>query len=160
MYRRYYIERKIGKTPKYQQRYKNHDFLKYWRIVRYYVMRRYKISYPDLELLLYLYDEGVFTKTDFKVFTQCMNWKKGRFEELVERGFIRKWRSRSTTKHADLYELTQTAKLICSHTYKKLMQEEPISETPQKNVIFKGEKYMDKVYRNLIKKMNEKTKGE
>lgn len=160
MYKRYYVERKARKTPKYQQRYKDHDFLKYWRIVRYYIMRRYKISYPDLELILYLYDEGIFTKTDFKAFEQSMTWKKGRFDELIERGLIRKWRDKNSTRNADLYELTQSAKLICSHTYKKLTQEEPISETPQKNVIFKSEKYMDKIYKNLIRKMNEKTKGE
>ena len=154
MYRRYYVRRKAGKTPRYQKRDKQHDFLKYWRIVRYYITRQYNISYPELELLLYLYDEGVFTKTDFKEFEECMSWKKGRFEELMERGLIRKWRDRRKAGHAHLYELTQQAKLICNHTYKKLTKEENISEDKYRNEVFRSNNYMDKIYRRLIKKMN------
>ena len=55
---------------------------------------------------------------------------------------------------ARLYELSHKAKIICSLTYKKLMSEEPISEDPRSNPLFKSESYMDKVYKNVIKKMN------
>lgn len=154
MYKRYYVVRKAGKTPTYQKRDKDHDFLKYWRVVRYYITKQYNISYPELELLLYLYDEGVFTKTDFKDFEQSMSWSKGRFEELMDRGLIRKWRDRRKAGHANLYELTQQAKLICNQTYKKLTQEEPISEDKYRNEVFRSNNYMDKIYKRLIKKMN------
>ena len=40
---------------------------------------------------------------------------------------------------------------------KKLTQEEIISENPYRNKIFKGSNYTDKVYKNIIKKMNFKT---
>lgn len=156
MYKRYYVERKRGKTPKYQPREKEHDFLKNWRVVRYYITKQYDISYPELELLLYLYDEGVFTKTDFKEFEECMSWRKGRFEELMDRGLIKKWRDRHREGYANMYELTQTAKLICNQTYKKLTKEEPISEDKYRNKVFRSDNYMDKIYRRLIKKMNEK----
>ena len=56
-----------------------------------------------------------------------------------------------------MYELTPKAKRICVHTYKKLLGLELISEDPYRNKIMKGDNYMDKVYRNLIKKMNQKT---
>lgn len=154
MYKRYYVVRKAGKTPTYQKRDKEHDFLKYWRVVRYYITKQYNISYPELELLLYLYDEGVFTKTDFKDFEQSMSWSKGRFEELMDRGLIRKWRDRRKAGHANLYELTQQAKLICNQTYKKLTQEEPISEDKYRNEVFRSNNYMDKIYKRLIRKMN------
>jgi hypothetical protein len=154
MYKRYYVDKKRGKTPKYQPREKEHNFLKNWRIVRYYITKQYNISYPELELLLYLYDENIFTKTDFKEFEECMSWKKGRFQDLMDRGFIRKWRDRRIAGHANLYELTQQAKLICNHTYKKLLKEEPISEDKYRNKVFKSDNYMDKIYRRLIKKMN------
>jgi uncharacterized protein YqgQ len=156
MYKRYYVRRKTRKTPTYQMRHKEHDFLKYWRIVRYYITRQYDISYPELELLLYLYDEGVFTKTDFKEFEECMSWRKGRFEELMDKGLIRKWRDRKGAGHANLYELTQKARLICNQAYKKLTQEEAISEDKYRNEVFRSNNYMDKIYRRLIKKMNEK----
>jgi len=160
MYRRYYVDKKRGKTPKYQPRPKEHNFLKYWRVVRYYITKQYKISYPELELLLYLYDENVFTKTDFKNFEECISWKRGRFEDLMDRGFIRKWRDRRKEGYANLYELTQHAKLICNQTYKKLTQEEPISEDKYRNEVFKSDNYMDKIYRRLIKKMNKKPSEE
>ena len=159
MYKRYYVERKRGKTPTYQKRDKEYNFLKNWRIVRYYITKQYNISYPELELLLYLYDEGVFTKTDYKEFEECLSWKTNRFQELMDRGLIRKWRDRSTEGYANLYELTQNAKLICNHTYKKLMKDEPISEDKYRNKVFKSDNYMDKIYRRLIKKMNRKKDG-
>ena len=76
---------------------------------------------------------------------------------MVEKGLIKKWRDRKETQRSTLYELTIRAKRICNHMYKKLLQEEIISEDPYRNEIFKGKSYMDKVYKNLIKKMNAKT---
>ena len=78
----------------------------------------------------------------------------------MDRGFIRKWRDRRKEGYADLYELTQQAKLICNQTYKKLTQEEPISEDKYRNEVFRSDNYMDKIYRRLIKKMNKKPSEE
>ena len=78
---------------------------------------------------------------------------------MVESGYIKKWRDRKETQRSNLYELTISAKRICNHMYKKLMQEEVISEDPYRNEIFKGNSYMDKVYKDIIKKMNAKTQS-
>ena len=69
---------------------------------------------------------------------------------------IKKWRDRKQTQGQPI-RLTFKAKRICSHMYKKLTQEEIISENPYRNKIFKGSNYTDKVYKNIIKKMNFKT---
>ena len=86
-----------------------------------------------------------------------MSWDRSRFNNMKKRELISLWREGKISKHRELYQLSQKAKLICSHTYKKLVGQELISEDPYRNNIMKGNTYADKVYRNLIKKMNNKT---
>ena len=57
--------RKSTKQTKIQPRQRGHNFLKYWRIVRYYIKRKYEISLMELDMLLYLYDQPIFKKEDF-----------------------------------------------------------------------------------------------
>jgi len=157
MIKKVYVK-KIDKDKHiYTSRKKKHNFLKYWRPVKYYIKRKYNLSQSELEMLLYLYDTDVFKKEEFNDFASILSWDKNRFKDMMDRGFIRKWRD-GQRKVAHLYELTHKAKLICNQTYKKLMQEEHISEDPYQNDMFKGDSYSDKVYRNIIKKMNRKKK--
>tara|TARA_E500000081_G_scaffold17290_1_gene21027 strand:- start:2720 stop:3217 length:498 start_codon:yes stop_codon:yes gene_type:complete len=157
MYHRYYLNKKPRKTPVYKPREKEFNFLKNWRIVRYYIQKRYGLTLSELEMLLFLYDEKLFDKSTFFSFANCMSWDRNRFSDMKKRELISVWREGKITKHRELYQLSQKAKLICSHTYKKLVGQELISEDPYRNNIMKGTTYTDKVYRNLIKKMNSKT---
>lgn len=157
MIKRVYIKRKDKGKNVYTKREKQYSFLKYWRPVKYYIKRKYKLSEAELEMILYLYDADVFTKDDFNEFASMLAWDKERFSKMMDRGLIRMWRD-GQRKVAHLYELTQQAKLICNQTYKKLMQDEHISEDPYQNEMMKGESYSDKIYRNIIKKMNAKKK--
>jgi hypothetical protein len=36
------------------------NYLKYWRVVRYFIQAKYGITQPDLEMMLFLYDEPYF----------------------------------------------------------------------------------------------------
>lgn len=157
MFKRFYVKKKPRKTPVYDARQREFDFLKNWRVVRYYVQKRYDLSMSELEMILFLYDESVFDKELFNSFAQSMSWDKSRFTAMKDKGLIKIWRKGQKTNHRQLYELSHKAKIICSHTYKKLLGLELISEDPYRNNIMKGQNYMDKIYRNLIKKMNEKT---
>ena len=150
-------KRSGSKLIKRQLRERQNNYLKYWRIVKYYIKRKYDISSMELDMLLYLYDLPYFKKEDFNYYGNTMSWDKRRFSKMVEDGYIKKWRERKYTQRSNLYELTFQAKRICSHMYKKLTQEEIISEDPYRNKIFKGSNYADKVYKNIIKKMNLKT---
>ena len=68
---------------------------------------------------------------------------------------IKEWRpGKEQYAKAKMFELSHKAKSICSLTYKKLLQEETISENAVSIPIFKKESYMDKVYKNVIEKMN------
>lgn len=139
---------------RYAPNKKEFNYLKYWRIVRYYICKRYEISLSELELLLYFYDETVFTRPQFNEYCSILAWNNRRFSELLERDLVRKWRDgKGQVSH--LYELTIKAKRICNLTYKKL-NGEAINEDEYKNKIMKGESYSDKVYRNMIRKMNER----
>lgn len=157
MYNRFYLKKRPKKTPVFKPRERDYDFLKNWRIVRYYVQSRYELTTSELEMLLYLYDEHIFDKDLFNTFANAMSWDKERFTIMTDKELIRVWRKGVKGRERRLYELTPKAKRICVHTYKKLLGLELISEDPYRNKIMKGDNYMDKVYRNLIKKMNQKT---
>jgi hypothetical protein len=38
------------------------DYLKYWRVIRYYIKNKYGLTQADLDILLFLYSEQYFTK--------------------------------------------------------------------------------------------------
>lgn len=159
MYKRFYVSKKPKKTPTYQARPRQYNFLKYWRVIKYYVKNKYELTEAEIDMILFLYDENVFTKDMFNDFADTMSWDKNRFSSMVEDGYIKKWRDRKETQRSNLWMLTIKSKRICNHLYKKLMQEETISEDPYRNEIFKGNTYMDKVYKNVIKKMNSSTQS-
>ena len=149
---------KVYTRKTYFKREKKYNFLKDWRVVRYYIKRKYDISSTELELLLYLYDSDLFTKKEFITFANTINWQRSKFTDMCDAGYIKMWREKEGRESA-LYELTKKAKMICNQVYKKLTGEEVISEDPYQNSVFKGENFQDKIYRNLIKKMNESTRG-
>ena len=131
-----------------------HDYLKYWRVIRYWVKAKYGLSTPDLDMLLFLYSEEMFNKTQFKKFEELMSWDVQRFNRLLKDDWIHVWRKREG-KQTTLYELTYKAKRIITIVYKKLNGEE-IAETAHYNPLFRNDvSYMDKVYRNSIIEMNQ-----
>ena len=148
---------KRGKRKKFkkQPRTRDYNFLKYYRVVRYYIKKKYEITLMELDMILYLYDMPFFRKEDFNYYGNTMSWDKKRFYEMIKKGLIKEWRpGKEQYAKAKMFELSHKAKSICSLTYKKLLQEETISENAVSNPIFKKETYKDKVYKNVIEKMN------
>lgn len=138
-----------------QPREKSYNFLKYWRVVRYYIKRKYEISLMELDMLLYLYDLPYFKKEDFNYYGNTLSWDKHRFYEMKSKGLINEWRpGGEKLGRSKMFVLSHKAKTICALTYKKLMQEEPISEDPRSNPLFKSDNYNDKIYRKVIEGMN------
>ena len=148
---------KRGKRKKFkkQPRTRDYNFLKYYRVVRYYIKKKYDITLMELDMILNLYDMPFFRKEDFNYYGNTMSWDKKRFYDMIKKGLIKEWRpGKEQYAKAKMFELSHKAKSICSLTYKKLLQEETISENAVSNPIFKKESYMDKVYKNVIEKMN------
>jgi len=69
----------------------SHDYMKYWRVIRYWAKAKYKIGTPDIDMLFFLYSEQIFNKSKFKEFEECMGkrlintlYKKLNGEEIGE----------------------------------------------------------------------------
>ena len=112
------------------------DYLKYWRVIKYFTQVKYKLKAGDLDMLLFLYSEKYFGKQKFNEFNELLPWDIKRFNKKT------------------LYEISYKGKRMISSIYKKLNGEE-IPMTESANPMFaKNVSYTDKVYRNMIKSMN------
>ena len=95
------------------------DYLKYWRVVRYFVKSKYKISTGELDMLLFLYSEKYFGKDKFKEFDELLSWNVNRFDQLLKRGWIEVFRKR-VGKNKTLYSLSFKANRMIHSIYEKL----------------------------------------
>jgi len=131
-----------------------YDYMKYWRVIRYWAKAKDKIGTPYIDMLFFLYSEQIFKKPKFKELEECMSWDESRIHRLVKEGWIHIWRKRGVGE-ATLYELSYKGKRLVTSMYQKLNGEE-IGESPSMNPLFRHDaSYMDKVYRNMIVEMNE-----
>jgi hypothetical protein len=129
------------------------DYLKYWRVIRYFIKAKYKLTTGELDVMLFLYTESYFSKDKFNEFDELISWDVKRFDKLLTEGWICVFRKRSGKTKA-LYEVSYKGRRMLSTMYKKLNGEE-IPESPSVNPIFlKNVSYTDKVYRNMIIEMN------
>lgn len=141
----------------YDRKQPTFDYLKYFRIVRYWAKRVHGVGLADLEMLLFLYSERLFKRTDFNDYEEIFSWDVKRFEDLLRDGWISVWRKAKGSEPA-LYEVSYKGKRLIVSIYKKLAGEEAISESPRRNPIFENQApYTDKVYRRAIKRMNRST---
>jgi hypothetical protein len=135
------------------------DYLKYWRVIRYYTLRKNNLKMAELETLIFLRSEKYFTKKKFDEFTQLYPWNSRRFDDLLSKGWIEVFSKPQThprkKKFQTIYQLSLKSKRVVKDVYDKINGQE-ISLDPQTNPLFrKNVKYSDKVYRNMIIKMNE-----
>jgi hypothetical protein len=129
------------------------DYLKYWRVIRYFIKAKYKINTGELDVLLFLYSEKYFSKDKFNEFDELISWDVNRFNKLLRDGWVVVFRKRQGKKKA-LYEVSYKGRRMLGSMYKKLSGEE-IPESPSVNPLFlKKVSYTDKVYRNMIVEMN------
>ncbi len=114
--------KKILRKP-VQRTTPSHNYLKYWRIIRYWAKAKYGFSVSDLDMMLFLYSENFFSKKTFYEYTEMMSWDKSRFNKLVKDGYIHLWR-KGEGKEGDLYEVSYKGKRAISSIYAKLNGEE------------------------------------
>ena len=114
-----------------------HDFLKHWRVVRYLIKKQYGLSQQDLELLLFLYSEGRFTKDDFDWYSTIVSWDIRRFIKLKKEGWVKQWR----------------VKIAMGRVYRLLLEEEKFPES-KRNPIYNPKRSSEKKYLNAMKKIN------
>jgi hypothetical protein len=132
-----------------------YNFLKYHRIVMYYAKKKYDLHSSDLDMLLFLHDEDLFTAADFKEYEQVFSWDRKRFERLRDQGWIKVWRENVPFKHGALYRLSKKGMNAVEHVY-DIFEGRIIPEDA--NMFKKQVPFSDKVYRNYIRKMNLKNR--
>ena len=137
-----------------------HDFLKYWRVVRYYVKAKYNISTADMEMLLFLYSEKYFSRADFQEYEQIMPWRRLRFNRLRTEGWIEIFREKNNKKgEGTIYRLSRKGREAIKNIYRFLMGDIQLSSTaPNTSLAEKRASYTDKTYLAMIKKMNREYK--
>ena len=128
------------------------DYLKFCRVIRYFIKSKYKLSQADLDILLFLYSEGYFGQEKFDEFAQLVSWNKIRFYKLMKDGWIEKFRVRA--KNRALYQLTYKANRLVADIYRKLNGAEIPVSLSANSMFLKNVSYNDKVYRNMITEMN------
>ena len=129
------------------------DYLKYWRVIRYFVKAKYGLSTVELDMLLFLYSEDIFSRQRFDEFEQLMPWNKLSFKKLMDQGWVELFRKK-TKRKKPMYQLSYKCQRVISSIYKKLNGEE-IPTTQKTNPIFKRNiKYTDKAYKKMILEMN------
>ena len=136
-----------------------YDFLKYWRIVRYWARVKYEVSTAELDLLLYLHSEGPFTRDQVMEYEQLMSFDKDRFRILLRDKIIIKWRKGKSRSKA-MFVLSFDTKMMITAIYRKLAGLQGISENYQENPVFDEliSNNNNKRYRKAIKKLNERIK--
>jgi len=133
------------------------DYLKYWRVIRYYVKERYGLTQADLDMILFLNSEHYFDKDKFKEFDSLMSWNVTRFDQLLRDGWIvlfRRGFKGSRTVYTLPYKTSCLIKLIYN-----LLSGNEIPMGRSNTMFYKNVKYTDKVYRNMIMEMNKTFKG-
>ena len=132
---------------------KVNDCLKYWRVIRYFIKQKYGLTTGDLDMLLFLYSEDIFSKEKFEEFDNLLSWDEDRFDGLLRDGWIEVFRRRRK-KFKTLYGLTFKTQRVINGIYKKLSGEEIPTDVSNNPMFAKNVKYTDKVYRNMILEMN------
>ncbi len=129
------------------------NILKYYRLVRKWACKTYKLQDADLELLIHFDCIGRFTRNDYINGTYIISWDKNRWERLRKEGWIDVWRNRNgTTIKYSIFNTSFKCKRMITRIYNILLGYEdiPISE---KNIFYKNKTYTDKVFNKAIDDM-------
>ena len=129
------------------------DYLKYWRVIRYFIKAKYSLTQGDLDMLLFLNSEKYFSKDKFEEFDELLSWDTDRFDRLLRDKWIVVFRKR-VGKNKTLYGLSYKTTRLINSIYKKLSGEEIPTSLSGNPMFAKNVSYTDKVYRNFIKSMN------
>jgi hypothetical protein len=143
--------------PRYRSRVE-YDFLMYARLVFKWAQENYELNRPQLELILFLYGTGAFSKKQFSDYHKTVGMYCDKtLNEFIKEGWVTVWRpANRKMKIHKLYTLSQKAKIMCSKMHKYSCGKEEIPMTKARNVLVekKEEKRINGYYLDAIKRMN------
>lgn len=149
--------RSITKNKKPKSVYttsQDYDFLRHIRVVMRWATHNYEIGRPQVEVLLYLYPLGTFTRSQFKSFYRVIGINHSlMLQEYIRDGWIVQWRPRKRNQR-ELFTLSTRAKGMCSRMHKMCLGELPIPEESRSNKLVQSDKRIDGYYMDIIRDMN------
>ena len=129
------------------------NLLKYYRLIRKWACKTYKLKDADLELLIYLDCKSRFTRNEFIEGSYTYSWDKDRWERLRREGWIEVWRQRNrTTIKYSIYKTSFKCSQLISRIYRIMLGQEDLP-TSERSVFYNNESYTDKVYNKAIDDM-------
>lgn len=127
------------------------NILKYWKVVREWMKAKHNLSQSDLDMLLFLYDEGTFRQCDIVKFEKLLSWDRKRQKRLMDSGWIALLVTR-TPKRNTTYRLTIKGKRALTEMYKRLYGE----VFDESNALYRNDAgYQAKRYRRFIENLNQ-----
>lgn len=138
---------------------RGYTFLQYIRLVYRWATSNYDLNRSQLELLLYLYGEGLFTRYNFSQSHQMIGLMENiTFKSFMEKGWIILYKEK-TSKSPRLYTLSDKGKKLCARMHKMLMGEDTIPETARYNKMVTSELRVDEYFMKAAQKLNRRNKG-
>ena len=129
------------------------NLFKYYRLVRKWACKTYKLNDADLELLIYLDCKNRFTRKEFIDGVYTMSWDKNRWERLRRDGWIEVWRHRNRTSiKYSIFKTSFKCSQLITRIYRILLAEEDLP-TSERSVFYKNNSYTDKVFNKAIDDM-------
>jgi len=136
------------------------DYLKYYRIVRYWAKAKYGIKQDDMEMLFFLYSEHLFDITLFREYEKTLGWDNKRMKRLIEDGWIKPQTQFSRVRAKRIYRLSKKSKNMIKKIYNILDGSEKLETDPKKNPLFRPKaRYIDRQVGKEILKLNRSLKG-
>lgn len=133
---------------------REYDFLQYIRLVFRWGITNSKLSRQNLELLLYLYPRGAFTRYKFNLYHKTIAiYQAKTLDMFLKNGWVVVWRPKKG-RDAALYVLTDKAKVLCDNMHKYCTGDKEIP-LDDRNVMVKDKSTrINQYYLNMIKGMN------
>jgi len=136
------------------------NYLKYWRVVRHYVIRRWGLNTEDLDMLLFIYSEDYFSRERFKEFEKLVSWDEKRFKRLLKEEWITVFRPRFGSNRT-LYQISFKGSQVVDFIYNRLEGSAPFAKINRKmhyahriNSAKRGPTYTERRYVDMIEEMN------
>lgn len=130
---------------------------KYYRLVRKWACKTYKLTDGELELLIHFDCIGRFTRNDYIKGTYIHSWDKHRWEKLRKEGWIEVFIKRNhTTVKYNIYKVSTKCAYLISRIYRILLGTEDLP-TSRRSIFNKNISYTDKVFNAAIETMNKDT---
>ena len=134
---------------------KDLNLLKHYRIIRKWACKNNGLTDAEFELIIYLDCIDLFTKKDFEQGVYTFSWNNRRWNKLIQNNWIIVWRNRNrTTQKYNIYKISFKGKQLISRIYRIMTGEEDIPTSVKRNVIMKGDTYMNKVLQTSIDNVN------